>query len=131
MKQYTEWDAVLKEVVAGIYKAYPQLLEKYGERGRQKCWEDNLHHMKHLETAYALRSDKPFIEYAHWLDRILTSRGMHTDHLIDNFERIDSALSDVSSEDPRIAAFRSMLGLANASLRKNGVSYASENQPHR
>ncbi|MBS2970632.1 hypothetical protein J9317_17960 [Metabacillus sp. KIGAM252] len=83
------------QVVEGIYEQYPELLEKYGETGKRKCREDNEHHLKHLATAYEAQMPKIFTDYAVWLNNVLTSRGMKSEHLIDNFERIEKALEDV------------------------------------
>ncbi|WP_110114630.1 hypothetical protein [Bacillus sp. CGMCC 1.16541] len=96
---------LVNEVVEGIYKAYPELLTRYGERGKKKCFEDNLHHMKHLDTTYALGgSSQFFTDYARWLNGILVRHGMKTDHLIDNFERIKNVLPKYISE-PKKEAF--------------------------
>ncbi|WP_077624073.1 hypothetical protein [Sediminibacillus massiliensis] len=85
-------ESILDEVVAGIYKKYPQLLQRFGEQGRQKCREDNQHHIHHLETAYQVEDPAIFVDYAIWLNDILCVRGMKPDHLIDNFERIAIAV---------------------------------------
>ena len=91
--------SMIDEIVEGIYEAYPILEEKYGELGRKKCVEDNYHHFKHLDTAYSLNEEKLFIDYALWLNNILTSRGMKEDHLIDNFERIINVLHTEQTEE--------------------------------
>lgn len=90
---------IIEEVTEGIYKDYPVLLEKYGELGRQKCREDNEHHIKHLQTAVSMVDEKFFIDYAHWLNGILTSRGMKTEHLVDNFERLQVAFNKAETEE--------------------------------
>lgn len=91
--------SMIVEIVEGIYEAYPILAEKYGELGRHKCVEDNYHHFKHLDTAYSLKEEKLFIDYALWLNNVLTSRGMKEDHLIDNFQRISNALHSQQSNE--------------------------------
>ncbi|UJF31299.1 hypothetical protein [Paenibacillus hexagrammi] len=84
---------IIQLITEEIYEADPSLLEKYGERGKQKCKEDNEHHFKHLETAYALQSKQVFIDYAIWLNGILQKHGMSAQHLIENFERIARHIS--------------------------------------
>lgn len=76
-----------------IYEAEPSLLIRFGERGKEKCLEDNHHHLKQLQTAYELNESSFFIEYALWLNGILTRHGMKTKHLIDNFEIIRELLA--------------------------------------
>ncbi|MBB3113886.1 hypothetical protein FHS18_006001 [Paenibacillus phyllosphaerae] len=89
----TQYAAIIEQITAGIYEAYPELMERFGEAGKRKCMEDNEHHFRYLETAYALRRQQTFTDYAAWLNNILEKRGMKADHLIDNFERIDRAIS--------------------------------------
>lgn len=111
---HTSMETIIDEVTEGIYRDYPALLEKFGERGRQKCREDNQHHIKHLQTAENMGDSQFFIDYAHWLNGILTSRGMKTEHLVDNFYRLQKAF--ISSEK-QFDAFCQMLEDAIISLQ--------------
>ncbi|SEN06529.1 hypothetical protein SAMN05192533_108212 [Mesobacillus persicus] len=90
---------IIDEVTEGIYNDFPELLTKYGEAGKNKCREDNQHHFKQLKIALEMNNVELFIDYALWLNQILTSRGMQTAHLIDNFRRIESALANVTDPD--------------------------------
>ena len=83
---------IVEEVTADIYAAYPFLLEKYGEQGKERCKEDNIHHLKTLETAFLVDDEKIFIDYTLWLNSVLTSRGMKSELIIDNFKRLLEAL---------------------------------------
>ncbi|MGV2938786.1 hypothetical protein AB5I83_04285 [Mesobacillus sp. LC4] len=113
-------NSIIEEVTDGIYKDYPILLEKYGERGRQKCKEDNEHHIKYLQTAASMDEEKYFIDYAHWLNGILTSRGMKTEHLIDNFNRLIGAI-EKSNDDKSARAYVNMLEQAIDSLSNDAI----------
>lgn len=113
-------NTIIEEVTEGIYRDYPILLEKYGERGRQKCKEDNEHHIKYLQTAAAMEEEKYFVDYAHWLNGILTSRGMKTEHLIDNFQRLKNAF-EKSIDDKNSRTFIDMLESAIDSLSNGAI----------
>lgn len=113
-------NSIIEEVTDGIYKDNPILLEKYGERGRQKCKEDNEHHIKYLQTAASMDEEKYFIDYAHWLNGILTSRGMKTEHLIDNFNRLIGAI-EKSNDDKSARAYVNMLEQAIDSLSNDAI----------
>ena len=89
-------NAIIDRVVHGIYKDMPELMDRFGEQGRVKCREDNHHHIKHLNSARNLDSDDFFVDYVLWLNNILTARGMKTEHLIDNFVRLDKEIHDLS-----------------------------------
>ncbi|MED1203364.1 hypothetical protein [Heyndrickxia acidicola] len=86
--------AMIKKVVEGIFNDFPEVLERYGETGKKRTWEDNEHHFKHLETALYMNDQKFFTDYALWLNNILTKRGMKTSLLIDNFERIEQEIKE-------------------------------------
>ncbi|WLR56912.1 hypothetical protein LC048_08610 [Mesobacillus subterraneus] len=112
--------SIIEEVTDGIYRDYPILLEKYGERGKLKCKEDNEHHLKYLQTAARMNEEKYFVDYAHWLNGILTSRGMKTEHLVDNFQRLIIAF-EKSDDDKTSRVFISMLEGAINSLSDEAI----------
>ncbi|WP_210366100.1 hypothetical protein [Bacillus sp. REN3] len=117
MKQPTI-EKIIDKVTEDIFRDDPALLEKYGERGKQKCREDNEHHLRHLATAHSLREGGSFIDYAHWLNGILTARGMKTEHLIENFERLKVAFETQDIEED-LSLYREYLNRAIESLKKD------------
>ncbi|WP_426451237.1 hypothetical protein ACP26L_03890 [Paenibacillus sp. S-38] len=86
------FERLIDEVTSALYEKDPGLLERYGERGRAKCREDNEHHFRHLETACLMKDKTIFTDYAVWLSGILIRHGLTPGHLIDNFKEIDAAL---------------------------------------
>ncbi|SFB21873.1 MULTISPECIES: hypothetical protein [unclassified Bacillus (in: firmicutes)] len=88
------FNSIVDKVTEMIYEREPSLLERYGERGKEKCREDNHHHMKHLQTAFELDNQTFFTDYAIWLDGILTKHGMTSKLLIDNFNFILDVLDE-------------------------------------
>ncbi|MEK4027115.1 MULTISPECIES: hypothetical protein [Bacillaceae] len=94
------WKATLAEkATAEIYKREPALLSRFGEEGKAKCLEDNNHHIKQLESALLLDNEQFFIDYALWLNGILTKHGMSTRHLIDNFTIIQQLLIENGEQE--------------------------------
>ncbi|OXS64194.1 hypothetical protein N5C46_12695 [Rossellomorea vietnamensis] len=89
---------VIDEAVVKLYDRYPELDEKFGEAGRKKCYEDNIHHFNYLESAADVGESKVFSDYALWLNSVLVSRGMKSDHLIDNFKCIMESLEETRVE---------------------------------
>jgi hypothetical protein len=112
--------AILAEIVTDkIYELDPSLHEKYGEKGKKKCLEDNHHHFKHLHTAWELNESKFFTDYAIWLDGILTRHEMTTQHLLDNFDMIGQVLRDHPESGSReIGSYLSYLSEARSVLTK-------------
>ncbi|WP_050615677.1 hypothetical protein [Bacillus testis] len=73
------------KLTEGLYENHPDLIERYGERGRQKCIEDNEHHYRHLDTAYQMGDASLFTNYSSWLQGLLSARGMAPVYLLENF----------------------------------------------
>lgn len=117
---------LIEQVTELIYEADPSLLEKYGERGKEKCRQDNRHHLDHLRTAYALRDERVFADYAVWLDGILRSHGMTTQLLIDNFILLQQALSGCEELDEHeILAYSGYLTIGIHVLQQSAVKEES------
>ncbi|MDM5227115.1 hypothetical protein QUF73_12950 [Cytobacillus sp. NJ13] len=119
------FEKVVHRVTEAIYEREPSLLDRFGEQGKEKCREDNHHHMKHLETAYELNQSAFFTDYAVWLDGILNKHGMKTRHLIGNFEIIQAVLAEDKDSPEKAERFHLYLAEAIAVLKgelaKGGV----------
>ncbi|BCB02243.1 hypothetical protein [Bacillus sp. KH172YL63] len=120
MQTYT---AVIDAAIEKLYDRYPELDEKFGEAGRKKCYEDNLHHFNYLKAASDAGESKVFSDYALWLNSVLVSRGMKSDHLIDNFNCIIEVFEENEMEKGK--EFTSHLNAAIQSIQKAD----SENTP--
>ncbi|WP_078594895.1 hypothetical protein [Evansella clarkii] len=115
MKQEVKRE-IVNEAVKQIYDAYPALREKFGENGLKRTEEDNHHHLDHLETACLLDDNKYFTDYTEWLERVLTSRQVGTELIIDNFQRLKEIIP--GKTDPgEEQAFLRMLDEAIAILK--------------
>src|SRR5690606_6058223 len=83
---------IASETAKSIYEAYPDLWERFGEKGFIHTEKDNHHHLDHLETAFAMEDESLFMDYTKWLDSVLRSRGVETALIIDNFDRLMAIL---------------------------------------
>lgn len=116
-------NAMVERVTEKIYENDPSLMDRYGEKGRGKCIEDNHHHFKHLETAYELDNEEFFTDYALWLDGILQKFGMTTELLMDNFSIIIDVLKEQEVKDnPRVAVYIDYLNKANNILGEKAAA---------
>ncbi|RZT14502.1 hypothetical protein [Fictibacillus sp. BK138] len=116
-------NAMVERVTEKIYENDPSLMDRYGEKGRGKCIEDNHHHFKHLETAYELDNEEFFTDYALWLDGILQKFGMTTELLMDNFSIIIDVLKEQGVKDnPRVAVYIDYLNKANNILGEKAAA---------
>lgn len=105
------------ELTSSIYEDFPEFMERYGERGKIRCREDNLYHFQHLNTAYEMQNVQLFIDYTIWLNGILTSHGMKSDDLIDNYERILRVIPKHLDGD-RLAMYQECLAAGVETLKK-------------
>jgi hypothetical protein len=117
-------NAMVERVTKRIYENDPSLLDRYGDKGKTKCIEDNHHHFKHLETAYELENAEFFTDYALWLDGILQKFGMSTELLIDNFSIIIDVLTEQGLKDNhRVEVYIDYLNKANDILREKAAAH--------
>ncbi len=120
-------NVMVERVTEKIYQKDPSLVERYGDKGRVKCIEDNHHHFKHLETAYDLENSAFFIDYAIWLDGILQKFGMDTQLLLDNFDFIIEVLLEEQEkqtiENIRVGNYIDYLEQAKDVLRSKVESH--------
>ena len=86
----------IEQVTERIYALDPSLQDRYGEKGKEKCRQDNQHHLDHLQTAYELNNPKVFTDYTLWLNGILQKFGMKTQTLLDNFTILKEELELIS-----------------------------------
>lgn len=118
---------MVERVTEKIYEKDPTLVDRYGDKGRAKCIEDNHHHFKHLETAYELRNGQFFTDYALWLNGILQKFGMSTELLMDNFTFIIEVLRENmhTIDAQKIEVYITYLEKANEVLAKANAAKSS------
>ncbi|TGB02236.1 hypothetical protein [Halobacillus salinus] len=96
-----ERELIVHNVVEEIYDHYPHLWDKFGQNGRDRTEEDNYHHLDHLKAAFDMDSADFFMDYTDWLNNVLTSRGVGTFLIIDNFERLIRQFKTLKLEDEK------------------------------
>ena len=71
-------EVLAQEVTAALYAESPALLERHGERGREKCLQDMRYNVEHLTPAVELGDGAMFAGYVEWLDTLLRARNVPT-----------------------------------------------------
>lgn len=71
-------DAIARAATAALYAAVPALLERHGERGRDKCLQDMHYTIDHLIPAVDFGDPAMFSRYVEWLDGVLRARNVDT-----------------------------------------------------
>jgi signal transduction histidine kinase len=86
--------ALSAAVVERQYELYPELRDRYGERGREKCIEDTEFHLAHLSAAVLASSPTIFADYVGWVSSIMSAVGIRPEDLRANL----ACLRDVFGE---------------------------------
>ena len=71
-------DVLALDVTSALYAESPQLLQRHGERGREKCHQDMRYNIDHLIPAVDLGDGAMFARYVEWLDGLLRARNVAT-----------------------------------------------------
>jgi hypothetical protein len=87
-----------------MYRADPFWIDRFGERGKKFAREDGVHHVDYLVTALSTQSKSVLSEYARWLQAVLVVRGMCTEHLRENFERLARIIREAGLPQAETAA---------------------------
>lgn len=74
------------------YERRPELHERYGPMGREKCLQDTGFHLDYLTEAAATGSPRLFSEYVVWASSMLESRGVPSRHLAFSLECLREVL---------------------------------------
>lgn len=111
-------------VTRQIYARHPELLQRFGEQGRNACRDDLQRHLEYLLAALNCASPAPFRDYARWLHAVLESRGVpgghvaESLHLLQEFFRERLLPADLPAVDSvlqaGIAALSGAPGMAEA-----------------
>lgn len=91
-------------VTNALYAEMPELLERYGPTGRQRCLEDMHHNFEHLAAAVGLDSPGVFATYVRWVDSLLLARNVPTRELVRCLELMDEQLRGaLAAEEAEVA----------------------------
>ncbi|NIK12011.1 hypothetical protein [Alkalibacillus almallahensis] len=102
LMQHAPYQQLVDAVVADIYKEKPELYDRFGDKGVERCREDNYFHLQYLTTSYHLKSTSIFLDYTAWLNEVLTSRGIDSGHIVQNYrlliEHIPKTITDFNEQ---------------------------------
>ena len=97
-------EAITEDLIATDYARRPELLARYGERGRANYRRDNLHRISFLVEA--VRSGEPalFTDYIAWAKPMLATRGVPEGELVENLRLLHEAIARHVSPEEAAAA---------------------------
>lgn len=103
-----------------MYEERPDLLARYGERGRDKCLQDLRYTIDHLVPAVELEDPALFTSYVRWLDELLRARNVDTVHTVRSLELLAEAADAMLPPDEAEVA-RRILEAGVAQLAREGA----------
>jgi hypothetical protein len=80
-------------------------LERFGQRGLEHSQQDGRFHVSYLVQALIASDPGVLTRYARWLRSLLTTRGMCTLHLAENFERLARATQEQVFDSARAVEY--------------------------
>ena len=98
-------EQLVERVLADLYPN-PFWDDRYGQRGRQLCREDNHYHLDFMVASIRLNSPSALADYYKWLQLLLVRRGMCTYHIRQNMDQMGQHLEALLPMDwPLIGVF--------------------------
>lgn len=111
-------DEITDQVLEEMYRD-PFWHARFGApRATKHGRQDGHHHLAYLAEALRAGDAGVMERYARWLQQVLTTRGMCTQHLAENFDRLGRAIVERSVPDHSRAV--AILAAATAALRYEG-----------
>ncbi len=86
--------AISEAVVERQYARRPELRDRYGERGREKCVADTQQHLAHLSGALLASSPALFADYISWASGVLSVASVRTEDFRENLTSLRDVLDD-------------------------------------
>ena len=99
-----EKESLAAAITAALYQERPDLLDRYGAAGREKCLQDMRYNLEHLAPAVALQEPAMFAGYARWLGGLLAARDIPTDDVVRSLALTRSTLTERFPADEAAAA---------------------------
>lgn len=104
------------------FESRPELVEEYGEKGKEKYYEDAFYHINYLSQAIRVDSQKIFNSYLDWARTMLRERGIGVNDLIDSMsflkEAVDQKISGEKNEELIAYIDRGLAVLQNEEARE-------------
>lgn len=100
-----EADALTDRVLADMYRN-PFWRERFGERADKHGRQDGKFHLQYLVQALATEDANVIEQYARWLQQLLTTRGMCSRHIAENFDKLADQIDAWPGSMPAVALLR-------------------------
>ncbi|QHE52298.1 hypothetical protein [Pontibacillus sp. HMF3514] len=117
MLSYQQREMIVEYVFDQFMITYPELSVMYDEERLAHIKKDTYHHLDHLESAISAGMKSIYFDYIQWTDRVLTSRGIGTELLVDCLKWMEKGIT-LEKDIENLYQYQSML--------KESISYLKE-----
>jgi methanogenic corrinoid protein MtbC1 len=124
--------ALAEDLVNRQFAARPELAERYGPAGREKCLQDAIYHLANLASAMNAGDPALFASYVTWVKVMLGPRGIPVEDLARHLELTRTVVAEtLGGEAGTLAVEYLNAGLARlSSLPADLPSYLVNGAPH-
>lgn len=88
-------DEITERVLELDYARVPELMDRYGERGREFYRRDNNYHLLYLEQAVRTASPELFVAYLAWAKSMLVAYNVKSEDLKRNLETLEEVVRGI------------------------------------
>lgn len=111
--------SLAQTVTDALYAEMPELTDRYGAVGRERCLEDIRYTIDHLIPAVDLAQPSMFASYVAWLDDLLRARKVSTREVIRSLELIEQTVrTELNSDEANTVASCIRAGLDSLGARR-------------
>jgi hypothetical protein len=86
-----------------LHERHPEWIERWGQRGRERCLDDVAYHLSYAGDALALGRAEVFTDYVRFIDGFLARRGFGGDHLRDTLDVLAEIVAREARRSPELA----------------------------
>jgi hypothetical protein len=91
-------DEMIFEISQGVYRRHPEMIDKFGEKGRRQTMADLHKHFHYLQTAFRLQAPELFVDHVKWLYNVLSSRKIDIQYVITGLSMMKESVKKMPSE---------------------------------
>ena len=113
-------ESMAGEVTRLLYEESPELMERYGPAGRDRCFEDVRYTIDHLIPAVDLGRPTLFASYVEWLEQLLRANNVPTREVARSLELVaEVARTRLAADEADVVATTVRAGLASLPAESN------------
>lgn len=124
-------DQLARHITELHFKNHPELTERYGAAGKDRCYEDAVFHLNYLAESITMQLPDMYANYILWAASMLESRNIPESDLYNNIDYVQQSIEELLGKqyakltEPYIQAAKEKL--SNRKAENN--SYINEGNP--